>query len=324
MKVKLATRALMLAGGLALGACAGESTAPSPGPASPALAASESNTWLVRRSVPYDWTGMVTAVVPNAAGESILYGIGGANPDRLCLGRVKAYDVATDTWRSKTDLPAALCGINGAGVINGKIYVAGGDPSNHAKGPVASLYVYDPATNAWSRKADMPEGGSGGITGVIQGRLYVVTVTRTGPKFFGYTPATDNWRRLQSTDYWWLGGGGGVIDGKFYLIAQALKVYDPGTDQWTTTGPLPGDLHGASVVLRGRLHIFGADTRTGRENWGIFIYDPVSNAWTTKPLLATLHDSYNITGASKVFVNEEPRVEVVGGARPGNNLQYIP
>jgi hypothetical protein len=28
--------------------------------------------------------------------------------------------------------------------------------------------------------------------------------------------------------------------------------------------------------------------------------------------------------ASKVFLNGQPLIEVIGGAAPGNNLQYVP
>ena len=322
MRTKLLFETVLAAGAILLASCGDNSLGPNPATTSTHQAALESNTWLVRHNVPYDWTGMVTAAVPNAAGQTILYAIGGSTPAGACLGRVQAYNLATDTWKSRTDLLAALCGINGAAVVNGKIYVAGGAPT--AKGPVASLYMYDPTTNVWTQKRSMPEPGSGGISGVIKGRLYVVTITKTGAKFFRYAPSTDTWVRLPSTDYWWLGGGGGVINDRLYLIAQAVKMFDPATNQWTTKGQLPGDLHGASAVVRRQLYIFGADTRPGREDWGIFVYDPIANTWTRKRLLATLKDSYNPLGASKVFLNGEPRVEVVGGARPENNLQYIP
>jgi N-acetylneuraminic acid mutarotase len=310
---------------LELASCTNEPTQPGLDPTTTASAGIESNTWVTRRNIPSYWGDLSTAMVPTTSGESILYALGGSSETGACLGRVRAYNVTTDTWRSRADLPEALCGLNGAAVIRGKIYVSGGVRSDGRREPSASLFVYDPATNVWTRKRDMPEAGSGGVTGVIQGKLYVVTLNKDGvANFFRYNPITDRWSRLPRTDYWWLGGGGGVINGKLYLIAQAVKVYDPSTNQWTTTGPLPGDLHGSSVVLLGKLYIFGADTRTGAEAWGIFAYDPVTNAWTRKDLMARLQDSYNIHAASRVFVSGQPRVEVVGGGPPGNNLQYVP
>jgi hypothetical protein len=37
--------------------------------------------------------------------------------------------------------------------------------------------MYDPATNKWTRKRDMPAYTWGGITGVINNKLYVLTCT---------------------------------------------------------------------------------------------------------------------------------------------------
>jgi hypothetical protein len=49
--------------------------------------------------------------------------------------------------------------------------------------------------------------------------------------------------------------------------------------------------------------------------------DPVSNNCAN---LAPLPTNKTGTGASKVFLNGQPRIELVGGIRPGNNLQYLP
>jgi N-acetylneuraminic acid mutarotase len=319
---------LAVGAGWALAGCSNDLTepnaAPTSAPTSSPQAAVASNTFITRRALPVYWTGVVTAMIPDSAGGSTLYAIGGANENRSCIGRVRAYNVTTNTWTSKTNLPAALCGINGAGVIDGKIYVAGGEKSTARRPLSAALYVYDPATNAWTQKRSMPAAGSSGLAGVIKGKLYVVTATAAGPRFFRYDPAVNTWTTLPATDYWWLGGGGGIINNKLYLMAQAIKVYDPSTNTWTNKGSLPGDLHGLSAVVNSRLYIFGADTRTGFERPGIFIYDPVTNAWTRKELTTTLQDDYNITGAHRVLLNAHPRVEILGGGPPGNNLQYIP
>ena len=42
------------------------------------------------------------------------------------LAKVTAYNVATNTWTDRRPLPVPLAWSNGAGVINGKIYVSGG------------------------------------------------------------------------------------------------------------------------------------------------------------------------------------------------------
>jgi N-acetylneuraminic acid mutarotase len=248
------------------------------------------------------------------------------------MGEVRAYNVSTNTWNySLSDMPAARYSMNGAGVINGKIYVSGGRTSNRASPPSADLFVYDPVTNAWTQKRSMPEGGAQGVTGVIESKLYVVTFSPGLPdgvaNFFRYDPTADSWSRLpQPKPYFFLGGGGAVIGGKLYLIAPHVLVYDPATNQWNTKGPLPGDLTGAPVALSGKLYLFGMDTRPFTGHPGIFVYHPVTDIWTQLPLLTTLtfSEATDIVASRVFLLNGQPRVEVVGGSRPGNNQQYVP
>jgi hypothetical protein len=51
------------------------------------------------------------------------------------------------------------------------------------------------------------------------------------------------------------------------------------------------------------------------------VYDPFADAWTSKAPLPSAHPA--IAGG-RVVLNKQPRIEVVGGSPPGNNLQYIP
>lgn len=51
------------------------------------------------------------------------------------------------------------------------------------------------------------------------------------------------------------------------------------------------------------------------------VYDPATDTWRERAPLPTVRRDL---GASRVVVNGEPRIEAVGGARPGNNVQYGP
>jgi N-acetylneuraminic acid mutarotase len=302
--------------------------------------------------MPLDMVYQASAVVPNAAGQSILYVFGGAKPDIFATapvptGEVRAYNVPTNSWASKRDMPAVRYEMN-AGVIAGKIYVPGGFTTGGR--PTASLYVYNPASDTWTRKRDMPVPGGAGVTGVIGGKLYVVTFNSLFhdpwkdpvANFFRYDPARDSWTRLPSPAYSRENsfggnpGGEGVINNKLYLISAlgTVLVYDPVTNRWTRKRSYGMDLLGRTVPMLSRLYVFG-----GAGEWyrGIYIYDPVSDTWTSKPLLTHFWSStlYGVA-AAKVFLNGQPRVEVVGGQRgqqwlypgmpgsPGNNQQYIP
>lgn len=335
MRHRVLLPSLLTIGALGLAACGEQTTQPNTAvdqPAAPQLAVT-SNTWLTRRDMPLELFEQVAAVVPNAAGQSILYTIAGRKWEwfghPVPMGEVRAYNVATNTWTSKQDMPAARYGMNGAGVINGKIYVTGGFTSERQ--PTASLFVYNPASNTWTRKRDMPAAGGGGVTGVIGGKLYVVTFSPGLPdtvaNFFRYNPTTDSWTKLpRPTNYSRLDVGGGVINKKLYLIGPRVLEYDPVTNQWTRKGSWGSGLEGKTVALLAQLYVFGAELDAGGvPSRGIFIYDPLRDTWEKKPLLTEFgYGGASERTATRVFLNGQPRVEVVGGARPGNNLQYIP
>lgn len=352
-----------------LGACGNDAPteptrAAQPAPAGPENALAGS--WITRANMPASRTQLAAATVTNAAGQSIVYAIGGSNSWGIPLSKVTAYNVATNTWTFRRPLPVPLASSNGAGVITGKIYVSGGYFDKHPGFVNSALYMYDPATNAWTRKHDMPEvpsqewnrygAGAGGVTGVISGKLYVLTACftsfpgdeisegcseHTGPLFFRYNPVTDRWVTLPSPfpgipGNWstWTESpfSGGVIGGKFYVMTgngedSKLSVYDPATNQWTPKNALglarPG---AATAVLGGKLYVIGgrrynADLQAGETLDKTIVYDPATDRWTP---VATLPAPRTGLAATTVLLNGKPRIELVGGTVPGNNLQYTP
>ena len=356
MRWRLLLPSLLTLAAFGLAACGEETTQPNTAveqPTAPQLVVT-SNTWLTRRDMPLELFEQAAAVVPNAAGQSILYAIGGGKVESpkpgapVPMGEVRAYNVATNTWTSKPDMPVARWGMNGAGVIGEKIYVSGGYTKEGYRGATASLFVYNTASNTWTRKRDMPAAGGDGVTGVIGGRLYVVTFNYLYPawpgsvNFFRYNPATDAWTKLpKPTDYPSLNVGGGVMYEKLYVTGTTpgssqnrVLEYDPITNRWrqkrawSSPSCLPGfacTVGDQTVVMQAHLYVIGGYSAGLSNGTGVFIYEPLSDTWTSKPLLTTFSywDEGRLT-AARVFLNGKPRIEVIGGFRPGNNQQYIP
>lgn len=349
-------------------ACGENSTEPTQ-PTEPTLSRPElavaSNTWITRKNLPSMRDRLAVATVTNAAGQSIVYAIGGAtvvSPLTL-LRKVSAYNAATNTWTERRPLPVPLYLSNGAGVINGKIYVSGGFSVVGDAPPIRALYMYDPGANTWTRKHDLPAingpgedwtVGYGGVTGVIQGKLYVVTLChsisyteggscegdRTGPRLFRYNPATDRWVTLAppfpAAQPSVKEVAGGVIGGKFYLIGGDylfnghLSVYDPATNRWTARNGLGLARDGvATAVLGNKLYVMGGHRFDPTRNLHqvldkTIVYDPVTDLWT---LRASMPSPRLGMAGTTVLLNGKPRIEVVGGWGPGlaaDNVQYIP
>jgi len=345
----LTRRAALALTALFLTACSDRLTEPEPQTAditptadAPDLAAT--NTWLTKADMPdTPRDQLAAATITNSAGQSIVYAIGGHVIGSGRTGRVQAYNVSTNTWVSRLRWPVAAWNTNGTGVINGKIYISGGITGDKVFS--SQLYVYDPASNVWTRKSDMPDDSWGGISGVINNQLYVLTCTEleedcyddhTRPELYRYDPRADQW---SFEGYAPTQAGrpfGGVIGGKLYFTgANSLQdgggarftVYDPATKQFTAKTPLSkARTSGAGYATLGaKLYIFGGferqsdgsllNVRTTR------VYDPATDSWSAGAPMPTLRLGI---AATRVVLNGKARIEVVGGPKPGNNLQYLP
>lgn len=333
--------AFLMASGVVLSAlgCGGDAATPTgPGP-DLALA---SNIWHTRANMPSDRLSPTAAVVPDAQKQTILYVIGGHDPNvTFCSGgvsTVQAYNPATDTWRRVAPLPRQLSHTNGTGVVKGKIYVSGG--CFRYKGYSNWLLMYDPATNTWTRKRDMPMTSFDGVTGVIDDKLYVVTSCHGqedcdygdyGPylfpdqRVFRYDPATDTWTDLGIPPLTPFREVAGTIGKKLYIAASPRTyVYDPATNIWTTgAGIGTYRVDAAGTALAGKLYVVGGTSRwpAGPDVATANVYDPATDSWHR---IAPMPAARCCMAAGRVVVNGTPRLEVVGNARPGNNVQYIP
>ncbi len=109
---------------------------------------------------------VATAYPAFATCEGKFYVIGGQETAdaTTCLNRCFVLNLADTNagWQELAPLPEGMM-LATAGELNGKIYVTGGCSLHaNAKGEaerryLASTYCYDPATNSWSRAADLPE-----------------------------------------------------------------------------------------------------------------------------------------------------------------------
>jgi N-acetylneuraminic acid mutarotase len=193
----------------------------------------------------------------------------------------EAYDPATDTWKTLTDMPTARLGLT-AVPVDGKIYVIGGWGAGSFESVVE---VYDPATDTWETKAPLPSAiGDGGFAG-FEGKVYMFGGTRGPNRNTGdtqvYDPVADQWETKASMPSARLFPSATVLDGKFYVLGSNLPttdtvdVYDPNTDTWAEGLTMPTARGGLSAVtLNGKIYAIGGHTGVTWETVGT-VYDTV-------------------------------------------------
>ena len=142
------------------------------------------DTWTKKADMPTARVGPSTCVV-----DGRIYAIGGVvcSLDGSCehpigapaVSTVEEYDPASDTWTKKADMPTARKA-PGTSVVDGKIYAIGGATGAEAP-PVdpmgfilSTVEVYDPATDTWTMKADMPTARTFLSTSVVNGKIYAI------------------------------------------------------------------------------------------------------------------------------------------------------
>lgn len=81
-----------------------------------------------------------------------------------------------------------------------------------------------------------------------------------------------------------------ILGNKFYIIGgedaeqkkatNVVKIYDPSTDQWSISAPLPIPLdHAGAAAFNGKIYVVGGFTEGKKPTDTLLIYDPNINKW---------------------------------------------
>jgi N-acetylneuraminic acid mutarotase len=129
------------------------------------------DTWAKKADMPTARFALSTSVV-----NGQIYAIGGAQDSGwIELSTVEVYDPVTDTWTAKTDMPTARC-LLGTSVLEGQIYAIGGyNGRGAASNGMSTVEAYDPVTDNWASKADMPTGRLVLSTSAVDGIIYAIS-----------------------------------------------------------------------------------------------------------------------------------------------------
>ncbi len=259
--------------------------------------------WLAKTPMPTARdSGMAGAV--DVAGQTKVYVIGGMEqqvPLKIS-NAVAEYDPATNTWNpnAKAAMSTARTDHNAA-VVDNKIYVFGGYDVNRT--PLNSVEVYDPQTDVWAPRSNMPVARHDFGVAVIDKKIYLIGGLLSQNEETGrvdiYDPATDTWdtsKPAMPTKRAYLAVA--AVDRNIYAIGGSLandrglfanvEVFDVDRNTWTTKAPLPTARDEMAVaVVNGKIWVIGGWDVPGAQipSNKVEVYDPVSNTWAGKAAL---------------------------------------
>ena len=149
---------------------------------------------------------------------------------------------ASPRWVAYAPLPFSRNHI-AAAVVNGKIYIAGGQiNADDASAACSDVLMWDPLHAAtWQRMPDLPQPRSHAIAFAVDGQLVVVDGSTTGQKvlssMIAFNPVTNTWNTLtNSLPGPRIGPAGDIVDGMLVITTGYYQKLRSGT--WESLLPL--------------------------------------------------------------------------------------
>ena len=268
----------------------------------------QTNTWQRLTDMPTVRSGAKAAVV-----DGKIYVLSGrVGKDRQAVNLkvlkvVEMYDPQTDTWVRKQDMSGHRMAF-GIGVVAGKIYIIGGTADVQPGAPwrVDLVEVYDPATDTWAKRANMPARRMSVRTAVIRDTIYAIGGSGWPPDGAGgpylgtievYEPRINRWTKRPDMPNPRLVFSSVAIDEKIYLIGglragdrhrAPVEVYEPATERWRVISARSTIRSPFGVAaVNGNIYIFGGKTEDGELSPIVEVFDTGFRAVTAKGKLPT-------------------------------------
>lgn len=215
-----------------------------------------------------------------------IYTIGGCtggseNEKHEPVAVVEEYDPQSNTWRARAPLPEPRRNASAA-VLNGRIYLFGGENLDRKGLPVA---VYNPASDSWARKNAVPAPSYFAAAHAVKGRIYIIGSGGTGPVTQEYNPENDSFvdrapfptprgafGSVAAGDWVYLAGGMG--DGN--APQATVERYNPATDKWEKLPDLPiAKRYPGVAAANGRVYVLGGVATTwDKPEKAVDMFDP--------------------------------------------------
>jgi RNA polymerase sigma factor (sigma-70 family) len=243
----------------------------------------EGGTWERKANMPTPRLDLRTCVV-----DGIIYAIGGWTTSPVST--VEAYDTKTDTWTKKADMPTARRGLSTC-EVDGMIYAIGGLIGRmDARVRIPTVEAYDPKTDTWTKKADMPTPRAGLTTSVVDGIIYAIAGwwNSSVSAVEAYDPKTDTWTKKADIPIPKWGHSACVVDGAVYVFGGfmnddipdfTMQTYNPKSDIWVKKGEYPrfGILNFSGCAIDDTIYALTASN--DNRSITFVAYDPAMNRW---------------------------------------------
>jgi hypothetical protein len=262
---------------------------------------SKDKLWSQGAPMPVHQSGYAIAALAN--GSLLIAGGGGAGGANSLLAGTWLYNPQLNTWREVGNLHVARTGSAAVLLTDGRVLIAGGsvplatpiqlpDGSTDSSGFSNSAEIFDPQTNSWTSVGSMHVArGSMALVALPHGM-----VLAAGGCAFANQELTS----------------GGAL--------SSAEVFDPATDAWTVTSPLPEPRCGASGLLLpdGRALVTGGsltNLQTGSVIRAV-LYDEQKHAWTAAGSTVPSASAPILLADGQVFVAAVQSGVVKGGLVP--------
>lgn len=242
----------------------------------------------------------------------------------------------TFAWSNIASGPVARANAQSA-VVGGRVYLFGGLTNSAGQATVRGD-VYNPATNAWTRLADLPQPLTAAATVVNGNDVWLIggfLGNSTGPSVksvWKYNVSTNAWSKGPDLPQDVGGTTAQVIGGRIYVTGglrrgaggallgdvAATRVLDLSnlSAGWQTRANLPNPRnHPASAVAKGVLYVFGGQhgVDPNARQTDVHAYNPATNAWSKVGSMPFARSHF---GTSSFAFND--RVYLFGGSANGD------
>ncbi len=228
------------------------------------------------------------------------------------------------TWTDQAPIPTVRW-TPAVAVVDGVIYVFGGQEDVAPYAAKAMVEAYDTATDSWATLASMPTERWGAAAAVVDGKIYVVgglTGSFSGG-YYGtaaveaYDPEDDSWTELapMGAARGWCGAAtaeGGILafggyDESVDTILDSVERYEIGGDEWSSLPSMPqAQAMFATAVLDGAVYVAGGSTASETLSDAVLAYDVDDDSWSEITAMPTAR---SVPGAAAVG----GQLMVVGG-----------